>query len=284
MKSPMGSSYPPKQVLETFGIQDEVEPLSGASKRAYLAGSIILKYSPESTEEEWVWLSGLLDRTHSDDFRIQKFIKSQESKYLVDGWVAYERLPGDFQNDAIHLRKKREVLEIFHDAIKDEPLPLHMTSERTDPWGLADYMAWGEQPIKCHDRLWKSIEDIVDLIEPLDLPKQLIQGDPQNILFSETEPPAMIDLSWHYRPADFALAVLVVDEFSCWCNGECTCLETDEVYTIFEDITHIDQLLLRAILRRVLELEGLRKFDAKYLDTISGLIPAIEFVSSRVSN
>ena len=274
----MGSSNPSKQVLEAFSIQDEVVPLSGASKRAYHAGSIILKYSPESTEEELVWLSDLLDRTQSDDFRVQKFIKSLESRYLVDGWVAYDRLPGIFHSDVIHLRKKREVLEIFHDTIKDEPMPLHLKSERTDPWGLADYMAWGEQPIRCHERLRKSIEGVVDLIEPLDLPNQLIQGDPQNILFSDTEPPAMIDLSWHYRPADFSLAVLAVDVLSCWCKGECTCLNAGEVYTIFEDIRHFDQLLLRATLRRVLELEGLRKYDPKYLDTISGLIPAIEFL------
>jgi len=280
----MGSSNPSKQVLEAFGIQDEVVPLSGASKRAYLAGSIVLKYSPESTEEEWVWLSDLLDRTHSDDFRVQKFIKSLESKYLVDGWVTYERLPVEFHNDIIHLRKKREVLEIFHDAIKDEPLPLHLKSERTDPWGLADYMAWGEMPIKCHERLLESIRDLLEYIEPLNLTNQLIQGDPQNILFSETEPPAMIDLSWHYRPADFSLAVLAVDVLSCWCKGECTCLNAGEVYTIFEDIIHFDQLLLRATLRRVLELEGLRKYDPKYLDSISGLIPAIVFVSARISN
>lgn len=140
-------------------------------------------------------------------------------------------------------------------------------------------MAWGEKPIRCHESLMKAIKVIVDKIEPLNLPNQLIQGDPHNILFSDTEQPAMIDLFWHFRPANFSLAILGVDALSCWCKGECTCLDPKEVYTIFEDITHIEQLLLRAVLRRVLELEGLRKINAKYLASLSGLIPAIEFIS-----
>ena len=49
---PMGSPKPSKQVLDAFSIREEVTPLSGASKRAYLAGGIILKYSPESNAIE----------------------------------------------------------------------------------------------------------------------------------------------------------------------------------------------------------------------------------------
>ncbi|MHA1927203.1 MAG: hypothetical protein ACTSV2_01350 [Candidatus Thorarchaeota archaeon] len=280
MSSPTGSPNPSKLVLDAFRIRGDVTPLSGASKRAYLAGNTILKYSPESNEVELVWLSNLLGRIQSHNFRLQKFIKSNEGHYLVDGWLAYDCMPGEFFNDIDYLRQKRNVLQLFHTAIKNEPLPPHLMSEKKDPWTIADRMAWGEQPIICHERLRTAIGTLVDFVEPLDLPNQLIQGDPENVLFSDDAPPALIDISWHFRPADFSLAVLAVDVVSCWCKGKCMCLDSGEVYSIFEDIDHIDQLLLRAILRRVLELEGLRKYDETYLETVSGLLPAIKFVST----
>ena len=277
---PIEGLKPSKEVLESFGILEKAKLLPGGLSRAFLAGDIVLKYFPNDTEEEVVWLATMLDNIQSKDFRVQKFIKSRKGKYLVEGWVAYGYLSGEFRKDIEHLKQKKEVLQSFHEAIKDEPLPAHYNLERTDPWGMADDMVWGERPIKCHKRIMEEIKVLINFLEPLNLPRQLIQGDPGHVLFTEEEPPALIDLSWHYRPTDFSLAVLAADALCCWCEEECSCLEADEVYKVFEDVEHFDQLLLRAVLRRVLEIEGHLKFDMKYLDMIDGLMPAIKFVSN----
>jgi hypothetical protein len=277
---PIEGLKPSKQVLEEFGISDNAELLPGGLSRAFLAGDIVLKYFPEDTEEDAEWLATMLDRIRRKSFRVQKFIKSRKGKYLVEGWTAYEYLTGEFRKDLEHLKQKKAVLQLFHEAIKKEPLPSNYKWERIDPWGVADDMVWGERPIKCQKRIMKEIKELINFLEPLDLPRQLIQGDPGHILFAKEEPPALIDLSWHYRPADFSLAVLAADALCCWCKEECSCLEPEEVFNVFEDVEHFDQLLLRAVLRRVLEIEGHLKFDMKYLDMLDGLMPAIEFVSN----
>ena len=275
---PIEGLEPTKEVLEKFGFSEEPKLLTGGLSRAFLVENHVLKYFPKETEEGAEWLATMLDRIESKDFRVQKFIKSKKGRYYVDGWLAYEYLTGEFRNDLSHLKKKKLVLQSFHESIKEEQLPPDYNLERTDPWGVADDMVWGEKPIKCHEQIMKEIKNLIVYLEPLDLPRQLIQGDPGHILFSDNEPPALIDLSWHYRPVDFSLAVLAADALCCWCEDECTCLDANEVYRVFEDIEHFDQLLLRAVLRRTLEIEGHLKYDMKYLNMIEGLTPALEFV------
>ncbi|MDF1541307.1 MAG: hypothetical protein P1Q69_20585, partial [Candidatus Thorarchaeota archaeon] len=214
-----------------------------------------MKFFPDEQEEEIAWMANLLDKIQSEKFRVQKFRTSRKGKFMVSGWADYGYLSGEFRDDLFHLKQKRNILQSFHRAIIDEQPPNHVI-ERSDLWALADKMAWGENPIVCHVRIEKAIRKLVGLLEPLELPRQLIQGDPDHIFFSDDEPPALIDLSWHYRPADFALAVLAVDVLSCWCKAECTCLDPEEVYNVFADINQFNQLLLRAVLRRVLEIEG----------------------------
>ena len=275
---PIEGLEPTKEVLEKFGFSEEPKLLTGGLSRAFLVENHVLKYFPKETEEGAEWLATMLDRMESKDFRVQKFIKSKKGRYYVDGWLAYEYLTGEFRNDLSHLKKKKLVLQSFHESIKEEQHPPDYNFERTDPWGVADDMVCGEKPIECHEHIMKEIKNLIVYLEPLDLPRQLIQGDPGHILFSDNEPPALIDLSWHYRPADFSLAVLAADALCCWCEDECTCLDANEVYRVFEDTEHFDQLLLRAVLRRTLEIEGHLKYDMKYLNMIEGLTPALEFV------
>lgn len=275
---PIEGLKPSKEILEEFGFTEEAKLLSGGLRRSFLVENHVLKYFPMETETGIEWLASMLEKIESEEFRVQKFIKSKEDRYYVNGWTAYVYLAGEFRNDLEHLRKKIFVLQSFHEKIKNEQLPPDYNFERTDPWGVADDMVWGDRPIECHENIMKEIKDLLVYLEPLDLPRQLIQGDPGHILFSDNEPPALIDLSWHYRPADFSLAVLAADALCCWCEDECTCLKAEDVYKVFEDVEHLDQLLLRAVLRRVLEVEGHLKYDMKYLNMMDGLMPAIRLI------
>ncbi|MCK4895321.1 MAG: hypothetical protein KAS47_00825 [Candidatus Heimdallarchaeota archaeon] len=272
---------PSKEVLKKFGVRGELKLLNSGLKRCFKAGDIVLKYIPDTSEEEASWLPNLLNSIESKRFRVQKYLKSKDDKYREDGWVAYNFLSGELTKG--RLLEKKRVLVAFHNKLKGVPKPSHLIEDRKDPWSTADKMVWDELPLNCHERILNAIQGLIKLRTPLRFTNQLIHGNPDHILFSETEPPAVIDLSWHWRPADFALAILAADNLVCWCKEGCDCLQRNEVVAVFEDVKHFKQLLVRAVLRRALELEGLRRFNERFLYEIDNHIPAINFVYDYVS-
>ncbi len=272
---------PSKEVLKKFGVKDGLQLMNGGLKRCFRAGDIVLKYLPDTSEEEASWLPNLLNSIESKEFRVQKHLKSEDGRYIEDGWSAYYFLSGNHIKGC--LPEKRRVLEAFHKEIKNVPKPPHLMVDRKDPWTMADKMVWDEIPLNCHERILKAIQDLYKQRAPLRVVNQLIQGNPSNILFHKTEPPALIDLSWYWRPADFSLAILAADYLLCWCKEGCDCLPRNEVVAVFEDVKHFKQLLVRAVLRRALELEGLRRFNERFLYEIDNHVPAINFVYDYVA-
>jgi hypothetical protein len=58
----------------------------------------------------------------------------------------------------------------------------------------------------------------------------------------------------------------------------------ESIFEVFSDVRHLNQLLLRAELRRILELDGLqRPHGRNYLDEINAHIPIVEWISSRAA-
>jgi hypothetical protein len=270
-------SKPPKEIIKAFNLKGDIKLLPGGQGRTFQVEEIVVKFYPFTSEEEIRWLAELSQKLDPSSFRLQQYIKAKNGRYLIRGWGAHQFLEGESREDFKHLKLKRELLQDFHEIIKKEPEPQFM-KQRNHPWAVADRMVWGEETIKCHKNIFDEIRKLLDFIEPIDLPFQLIQGDPDNMIFSDNLVPAIIDLSLYYRPADFSLAVLAADKLCCWCEAECRCFDSEEVYEFFSDIDSFDQLLLRAVLRRSLEYEGLSKFEKSYLDAIKGVVPAIEFV------
>ena len=81
------------------------------------------------------------------------------------------------------------------------------------------------------------------------LESQVIHGDlTANVLFEAGLPPAVIDFSPYWRPAGFALAVIVADALV-WGGAD------REVLALVADEPEFAQLLLRALMRRLLEVE-----------------------------
>jgi fructosamine-3-kinase len=135
-------------------------------------------------------------------------------------------------------------------------------------------MAWGEMPITCHERLKPAVEMLVECVRPIEVRNQIIQGDPDNILFAEGVAPAIIDFCPYWRPSEFALAVLVVDKLV-WEKADRSILQA------FADISEFPQLLVRAELRRVLELDGhFQQFGKDCLEEVDAHLSTIEFIGS----
>ena len=84
---------------------------------------------------------------------------------------------------------------------------------------------------------------------PIALPSQVIHGDfTGNVLFEPGLAPAVIDFSPYWRPAGFALAVVIVDALTWGGAGM-------DILDLVRDELEIEQLLLRAELRRLVEVE-----------------------------
>ena len=262
---------PPNHVLKAFGVRGDPVLLPGGQGTAFRAGNVVLK--PTQYEVEAIWVSEVLSGIVEKEFRVPRFLSSDIGELLVDGWMAYEFLPGEMVKG--HWDEKRKVLEHFHRALKDVPKPPFF-AHRDDPWALADFMAWGEIPISCHVRLKSAVEKLVECLQPINVTNQIIQGDPDNILFEEELPPAIIDFCPYWRPSEFALAVLVVDKLV-WEGAD------ESIVKVFKDIPEFPQLLVRAELRRVLELDGLySQWGKDCLDEVEAHMPTIELICSLV--
>ncbi len=261
---------PPAHVLDAFGVQGQPIRMPSGQGITYRVGESILK--PSHNEVEAIWVIEILSGLEERGFRVPQYLTAADGDVLVDGWMAYEFLPGTMLEG--HWAAKREALELFHLALEGISPPLFFAN-RDDPWALADFMAWGELPIVCHERLKPGVQQLEQCLQPIRATNQIIQGDPSNILFEEGFPPAIIDFCPYWRPSDFALAVLVVDALV-WKDAEPSILKW------FEDIRDFDQLLVRAELRRLLELDGhYRQSGKDCLDEVDAHLTTVELICSQ---
>lgn len=140
--------------------------------------------------------------------------------------------------------------------------PPHIATAQ-HPWAIADRFAWGEQAVSFHQRLAPAVKELLAFVQPISLPSQLVHGDMTgNILFEDPLAPAVIDMAAYWRPAKFATAIIVVDSIV-WEGAD------DSLIERVIDTEQMHQLVLRAAIRRILELDGIHKqFGADCLDQV----------------
>jgi len=234
---------PSQTVINAFGVKGKAELLPGGQQTSYRVENIVLK--PTNNTEESIWIAETLNNiTENEVFRITKSVKSGEGLWVVDGWTASKFVEGEHRTD-----KWPEVIKIshaFHSALKSVPCPPFL-KENTNPWAIADRMAWQEKELPHHPLTEEAFSTIKERLKKVTIPSQIIHGDiGENILFHNSLPPAVIDFCPYWRPAAFAIAIGVIDAFV-WRE------QTDELLQLCKDIEQFDQLLLRAFLRRVCE-------------------------------
>ena len=124
-------------------------------------------------------------------------------------------------------------------------------------WAVADRVAWGEADAD----LPALVEPLLARQRPVDLPCQLVHGDlGGNVLFADSQPPAVIDVSPYWRPAGYADAIVVADAVA-WAGAD---------HNLVERLLSQqgEQLLLRAVLFRVAT-------DPEYAPAYASLVPLI---------
>ncbi|MBA2760260.1 MAG: TIGR02569 family protein [Chloroflexia bacterium] len=266
------SVYPPTVVQLAFRCQGQPVPLPGGQGEAFRCGDIVLTPCRDTVEASWV------DQLHLDiqqaGFRLPQPVRTTDGEWIVDGWQAWTVVEGE------HSRERwREVIEtcrVFHRAVGDiaEPPFLEM---RDDPFSRADRIAWGEERADCHPHVVAVIERLQSVVEPFDLPNQVIHGDfTENLLFKEGLPPAVIDISPYWRPAEYAQAIVVVDALD-WCGAD------ESILQWVEDVPDILQLMVRAEIYRVAIYDGLYKQGVDTLEATNGHIQTVDMLTQRLS-
>ncbi len=244
---------PNENVLKQFNLKGEVEFLPGGEGRAYKVGQVVLKHINKDSEEYTKWIADLFSETQEDGFRVAKPIKNIDGIWVTDnGWSAREFLEGS-HNYKDSIKTSIQAITAFHKAIEDFSKPDFLGKEDS-PYIRADTYAWGDKPESIHEDIKNLVEALYAIRKPVvGLKEQIIHGDlnPNNILVSDSLPPAIIDITPYWRPIEFALAI-----YAYWI----ACYRDEkEILNYFKDIKEFDQMLVRAGIRMLLIMSEFNK-------------------------
>src|SRR5581483_1694797 len=255
---------PPRRVLTAFGVDDPV-PLAGGQGTSWRAGHVVIK-PLDLQPDELAWQASLYERLVPEGFRVAPPVCATDGALVVDGWTAWELVAGTHEQ-----RQWPEIIDVgksFHKALTDFERPSFL-DRRSDVWAVGDRVAWGELPLERFGHA-KHLERLARRLRPVDLPSQLIHGDlGGNVLFERGLPPAIIDLSPYWRPPAFASAIVVADALV-WEGADETLLDT------VSDLNDFPQLLLRALIYRIVADRRLWSSTPPRPDTDDPYLPAVE--------
>ena len=269
-------TVPPKEVLTAFGTCSSPERLPGGQGQAFRAGDLILK--PAKDDEQTNWLAGLLEILRCEGFRLPKPVCSRDGQYVVDGWQAWERIEGEHRS-----ADWEDVVQLcidFHEQIADVVRPAWLDRVPLDnQWTIADKVTWNELKAEHHPTCAPLIARLRRCLKWIDPQSQLIHGDfGGNVLYADGLPPAVIDFSPYWRPAGFAVGVVVADAIV-WEGADISLIEVASM-----QVDNFDQLLARAELRRIVEIDvAHRLWSWDVLGELDAHLPLVRAIADRCS-
>jgi uncharacterized protein (TIGR02569 family) len=234
-------SAPPLKVIRAFGVEGTPTPLRDDHGRAWRVDRLVFKRA-DSSEAILEWQARILDDIHADRVRIARPERSGSGVFILDGWSASDFCAGEHEP-----RRWLDVIAAgrqLHEAMAEVARP-DVLAARTDRWAVADRAAWGEIPLMPY-RQAPHVERLEGVLEPIRAPSQVIHGDlTGNVLFADGLPPALIDLSPYWRPAEYATTIVVADAIV-WEGAV-----VEELTSVMAE-DQFGQLLARALLFRII--------------------------------
>ena len=214
--------------------------LPGGQGASWRARDLVLKPS-DQTPGELRWLAEVYSRVVDDGFRISRQRVATGGRVAVAGWSATQWVPGEHAQrrwaDIIRLGER------YHAALREIPRPESL-DDRDNPWTTGDKVAWADQPAGEFAAV-PHLRRLLAARRPVGASSQLIHGDlGGNVLFHETLPPAVIDFSPYWRPADFATAIVVGDALV-WEGAD------EEILAAVRTGGDFGQYLIRALIYRI---------------------------------
>jgi uncharacterized protein (TIGR02569 family) len=203
-----GHAAPSNAILAAFGARDAPVALPGGSAKAYAASGVVFKRGQDENFTAWLAeVAQVVERQTA--FRFACPVRSISGAWTVEGWSASIQLAGRHEPG-----RWTDILSVgraLHRAVAGVPCP-PFQGARTDQWALGDRAAWGECEVAVPALLQEQVSATAALRQPIELPSQLVHGDLcGNVLFAPALPPALLDFSPYFRPAEYAEAILVAD-------------------------------------------------------------------------
>ncbi|KAF5709934.1 ribosomal L1 [Fusarium mundagurra] len=256
------SQAPPSKVLGAFGAEGSLIHVPGGRGLCYRTyQGILLRPSDDDKESEYIaTLCKSLLELHTIDYRIPRPVPASESpsRYVCDGWTAWEYLDGKATpqgNFDILMRACRAFHADVLGLATEKPL---FFSGRQNRFTEADLVTWEEKKVEdvkeingdVMATIQPFLDQLLELRQPFrqEIKNQLIHGDlTGNVLFDSenNNPPAIIDITLYWRPVDYAQAIIVADGLI-WLNEDRKLVEMSGT-----DHTRV-QLLVRALYWRCL--------------------------------
>jgi len=226
-------------VCAAFGARGAQPELLGAGA-AWLCGDVVLRPAPNPAEASWV--AQTLDTLTVPNLRVARPLRSTDGRWVVAGWSATRYLAGEPEP------RHDEVIALslrLHEATAGLPRPRFIDA-RLDVYSLAERLAWNEDELPLNEsRGGRLFELVAGLRRPVDLRPQVVHGDLfGNVLFSGAEPPAIVDFSVSWRPAEWSAAVVAVDALA-WGGADTGLVQR------WAHLSEWPQLLLRALMFRL---------------------------------
>ena len=264
---------PPDEVLCAFGAAEPLERLRGGQGKAVRSGDLIL--NPAQDDERTRWVAGFCERTHLDGLRLPRPVRARDGRLVHGGWQAWGHLEGKHRGDC--WPETVDLCIRFHEQVANVSRPDWLDRVALDdPWTIADKVVWGELDFEPHPMVAPAVERLRRCLRATEVPAQLIHGDfGGNVLFSDSFLPAVIDLSPYWRPAAFAVGVVVADAIV-WEGADANLIDAAR------DIEGFDQFLARAELRRIVELDAAhRLWGWDVLGELDAHLPLIAIIEER---
>ena len=228
----------PAGVRAAFGVSSgPARRLLGGGGTSWRAGGLVLK--PGQQPAAAAWFAEVFDGLRGPGFRVPRPARTAAGAWVVEGWVAWEFVEGE-PDPVGRWPELVAAGRSFHAALAEVPRPRWL-GRRRDRWAVADRAVWDGASVPVAPELDGLVGALRAAIRPIALPEQLVHGDlAGNVLFADGVPPAVIDFSPTWRPAEYALAVAAVDVLT-WSGAPPSVLDGLD-----------DQLLLRALMWRLI--------------------------------
>ena len=199
---------PCDRVLCAFGCADPPIRLTGGQGGTWRSGDIVFK--PMFDPDGAVWEAETLAMLPKIGYRIAEPIRTGDGRWTCEGWTASRFVEG-FCPKGTHLAERLDASRTLHADLESCLRPSHF-DRATDPWDLADRIAFGFTDWTPDPRIAPCLERFRSLQAPIGTEWQVIHGDlAGNFLLLDRYPPAVIDFTPKWSPHGFGEAVLGID-------------------------------------------------------------------------
>lgn len=239
-------NIPSQDIVNAFGFSGEPTLLPGGQGTCYRVEHAVFKPIQDAVEASW--LAEINHSVTSDTFRVPKPIRAKDGSWVFNGWTASEFLQGEHRPG--HYAEAIALSTVFHEAVKSTPKP-DWFDKKTDVFSVSDHMAWGELPPPNFALTNEPLKRIFGFLKESRLPNQFIHGDwgTGQILFHNTLPPGIVDMTPYFRPADYPIADMIVSALA-YEGADASIID------LGKNIQDFDQLLLRALAFRMCTFVG----------------------------